>query len=225
MKTNKLPLMTLAALVVAISLNACGKTTRDSTTTDTSASTATGQTCCTTMTSTFTNTSTSTSTSTNVGSGPPLSFTFTLAGNQNAITPPIQTDNVLRVRFIPGTTQGNNFHTASELAVNIGYNSVTFQPQYTSNNYVYGEVNENSNVLDLSSYIQPGSSVQITVSGAQNDFYCTYAPNPFYYWDGTQYAPTNPLYNQYPGCRRAVPSTQNWSGTLLVQTSSTSALQ
>lgn len=174
---------------------------------------------------TFTNTFTSTSTSTNVNTDPPLSFSFTLNGNQTAITPAIQTDNVLRVRFIPGTKQGNQYHSASELAVTLGYNSQSQQPTYTSNNYVYGNVNENSNVIDFSSLVQPGASVQVTVTNPMSDFYCTYAPNPFYYFDGTQYVPVNPLYNQYPGCRRSVYYNHQWSGTLIVQTSHTTAIQ
>ena len=130
MKTNKLPLMSLAA-IVAISLSACGKTNRDSTSTSTEASISNQ--CCTTMTSTWTNTNTSTSTSTNtnVSLDPPLSFSFTLNGNQNAVTPAIPTDNVLKVQFIPGNTQGNSYHSASELAVTISYNSQSFSPKYT----------------------------------------------------------------------------------------------
>lgn len=198
MKINQLPLMTLAALVVAISLSACGKTTRDTTSTDTSVSTSGVNSCCTTMTSTFTNTSTSTSTNT-VITDPPLSFEFVLNGNQSAITPSFSTDNVLKVKFIPGVTQGNSFHSASELAVTLQFNSIQFTPQYTSNNYTYGQVSENSNVIDMSGYIQPGAGVQIQVLNPKSDYYCTYAPNPFYYFDGTQYVPVNPLYNSYPG--------------------------
>jgi hypothetical protein len=222
MNTHKLPMMTAAAIALTIALSACGKTSRESTSTSTAASI--GNSCCTTMTSTFTNTSTSTSTNTSTVQDPPLSFSFNLAGNQNAITPAIQTDNVLKVKFVVGATQGNSYHSASELAVNVGYNSQSFGARFTSSSYTYGQVGETSNVIDLSSLIQPGSGVQITISNPQNDFYCTYAPNPFYYFDGTQYVPTNPLYNSYPGCRRAVPSTQQWSGTLIVQTSHTTAI-
>lgn len=223
MKTNKLPLMPIAALVVAISLSACGKTNRDatSTSTDTTVSAATATTPPSLATVTYTSTSTSTSTTVQDA---PLSFEFTLNGNQNAITPAFQTDNVLRVRFVPGVTQGNSFHSASELAVTLTMNNTQFTPQYTSNNYTYGQVSENSNVIDMSSYIQPGADVQIAITTPKSDFYCTYAPNPFYYWDGTQYAPVNPLYNSYPGCRKAVFSSHQWSGKLIVQTSHTTAI-
>ena len=79
---------------------------------------------------------------------------------------------------------------------------------------------------DLSSYLTPGVPVQITIKNPANDFYCTYAPNPFYYFDSTTYTyqPVNPQYNAYPGCRKAVFATHNWSGVLLVQTSSTQAI-
>lgn len=221
MKINQLPMTTLAALVVALSFTACGKTSRDSTSTDTSTSTQASNSCC--STATFTTVSTSTSTSTSSGQAP-LSFSFTLNGNQNAVTPAFSTDNVLKVKFSPGTTQGNSYHSASELNVTLSLNGLTYTPQYTSSNYVYGQVGETSNVIDLSSHVSQGSSVQISITNPQSDFYCTYAPNPFYYWDGTQYAPTNPLYNSYPGCRKAVFSTHQWSGTLTVQTSSTSSI-
>ncbi|MGZ3650834.1 MAG: hypothetical protein ACXWR1_02375 [Bdellovibrionota bacterium] len=223
MKTKKLPLLTLAALALAITLSSCGKTNRAaSASTDTSVSTAPVNSCCSTVT--FTNTSTSTSTNTSVSLQAPLSFEFTLLGSQNAITPAFTTDNVLKVKFTPGATQGNSFHSASELAITLTTNGTSVTPKYTSNNYTYGQVGETSNVIDLSGYIQPGVKVQIAITNPMSDFYCTYAPNPFYYFDGTQYVPTNPLYNVYPGCRKAVFSTHQWSGTLVVQTSSTTAI-
>jgi len=222
MKNNQLPIATFAALVVALSFTACGKTSRNSTSTDTS-TTAAVSASTPPSTSTFTTITTSTSTATSTGLAP-LSFPFTLNGNQSAMTPAFSTDNVLKVKFSPGTTQGNSFHSASELNVTITFNGLSYTPQYTSSNYTYGQVGETSNVIDLSSYVSQGSSVQIGITKPQSDYYCTYAPNPFYYWDGTQYAPTNPLYNSYPGCRKAVFSTHQWSGTLLVQTSSTTAI-
>lgn len=223
MKNQKLPIMMLAALVVAISFNGCGKTNR-ATDMQVSGITSPNLPPPPTYTSTNTNTSTSTSTNTNVQLDPPLSFEFTLTGSQTAITPAFQTDNVLKVKFVPGTTQGNSFHSASELAVTLSVNGTEFTPQYTSNNYTYGLIGESSNVINMSSYIQPGANVQITIKNPKSDYYCTYAPNPFYYWDGTQYAPVNPLYNVYPGCRKAVYTNHNWSGKLLVQTSSTNAI-
>jgi hypothetical protein len=222
MKNYKLPKMTIAAFILAVSLSACGKTNRSgSGATATAAITSPGPSV-TTWTNTWTNTSTSTNTS--IATDPPLSFEFTLTGNQTAITPAFSTDNVLKVRFVPGATQGNNFHSASELAVTLTVNNTDFTPKYTSNQYTYGQVNEQSNVIDISGYISPGANIQIVVKSPKSDFYCTYAPNPFYYWDGTQWAPTNPLYNNYPGCRKAVFSSHNWSGKLLVQTSNTTAL-
>jgi hypothetical protein len=222
MKNYKLPNMMIAAFILAVSLSACGKTNRSDNGTTTSSITSPGPGCCTTAT--FTNTSTSTSTNTNVALDPPLSFEFTLTGSQTAITPAFHTDNVLKVKFVPGTTQGNNFWSATELAVTLSTNGTEFTPKYTSANYTYGQINESSNVIDISSYIAPGSNIQITIKNPKSDFYCTYAPNPFYYWDGTQYAPTNPYYNVYPGCRKAVFSNHNWSGKLIVQTSSTQAI-
>ncbi|MGZ3741812.1 MAG: hypothetical protein ACXVB9_20715, partial [Bdellovibrionota bacterium] len=189
MKTKKLPLLTLAALALAITLSSCGKTNRAaSASTDTSVSTAPVNSCCSTVT--FTNTSTSTSTNTSVSLQAPLSFEFTLLGSQNAITPAFTTDNVLKVKFTPGATQGNSFHSASELAITLTTNGTSVTPKYTSNNYTYGQVGETSNVIDLSGYIQPGVKVQIAITNPMSDFYCTYAPNPFYYFDGTQYVPT-----------------------------------
>ncbi len=223
MKNYKLPNMMIAAFIVAVSLSACGKTNRAANGTDTAAITSgPGPTVITT--DTITNTNTSTSTNTNVALDPPLSFEFTLTGSQTAVTPAFSTDNVLKVKFVTGNTQGNAFHSASELAVVLNTNGTDFTPKYTASNYTYGMVNENSNVIDMSNYISPGSNIQITIKNPKSDFYCTYAPTPFYYWDGTQYAPTNPHYNVYPGCRKAVFSNHNWSGKLIVQTSSTQAI-
>ena len=221
MKTKNLPMISLAALAI-LSFTACGKTSRESTSTDTT-TTAAVTAFNPPTTATFTSIGTSTSTTTSSGLAP-LSFSFTLNGNQNAITPEFSTDNVLKVKFAPGTTQGNSFHSASELNVTLTLNGQSFSPQFTSANYSYGAVGETSNVIDLSGYVSQGSKVQIGVINPKSDFYCTYSPNPFYYWDGTQYAPTNPLYNSYPGCRKAVFSSHQWSGTVIVQTSSTIAI-
>lgn len=221
MKNNKLPNMMIAAFIVAVSLSACGKTNRSGSAVETAAITSPGPN---TGTFTFTNTSTSTTTNTSIATDPPLSFEFTLTGAQSAITPAFSTDNVLKVKFVPGTTQGNSFHSASELAVTLSVNNTEFTPKYTASNYTYGQVNEQSNVIDISGYISPGASIQIAIKNPKSDFYCTYAPNPFYYWDGSQWAPTNPLYNNYPGCRKAVFSNHNWSGKLIVQTSNTTAI-
>jgi hypothetical protein len=221
MKNNQLPLTMIAALVTALSFTACGKTSRNSTATDTAITSP--DTTLPPSTATFTNVTTSTSTSTSTGQAP-LSFSFTLNGNQNAVTPSFSTDNVLKVKFAPGTKQGNSFHSASELNVTLTLNGLSYTPQYTSSNYTYGQVGETSRVIDLSSHVSQGATIQIGISNPQSDYYCTYSPNPFYYWDGTQYAPTNPLYNNYPGCRKAVFSSHQWSGTLIVQTSSTIAI-
>ena len=222
MKNQKLPLMTIAALVVAVSLSACGKTNRASTETAIATSSPVDVPASSYPVSTATSVTTSTSTS--VALDAPLSFEFTLNGNQNAITPAFQTDNVLKVKFIPGVTEGNSFHSATELAVTLSTNGTDFTPQYTSSNYTYGQISEVSNVIDISGYIAPGNNIQITIKNPKSDFYCTYAPNPFYYWDGTQYAPTNPLYNVYPGCRKAVFTNHQWSGKLIVQTSHTQSI-
>lgn len=156
----------------------------------------------------------------------PLSYEFTKLGNETYVTGNITTDNVLKVRFKVTTGQGNIVHQASELKVSIAVNGTEVTPSYTENNYVYGRVGETSNIADLSAYITPGVPLQITVKTPMNDFYCTYAPNPFYYWDQNtgSYQPVNPLYNSYPGCRKAVYSSHNWSGILIVQTSTTSAI-
>jgi hypothetical protein len=220
MKINSLPVMPIAALFLAVALSACGKTDMSSSTqTAASVSVASAPTV-----TTYTYTNVSTNTDTGTTSGPPLQFSFTLNGGQTAITPAFTTDNVLVVTFTPGQTEGNNFHSASMLEVVLGYNNLSFTPNYESSNYNFGLIGEQSNTLDLSNYISPGQNIQISVGSPQSDFYCTYAPNPFYYFDGTQYSPVNPLYNQYPGCYRSVPSTQQWSGTITVQTSGTSAI-
>ena len=166
---------------------------------------------------------TSTSTSTNTASAPPLSYEFTLNGAQTAVTPQITTDNVLKVKFRVTAEQGNSVHKASELKVTIAMNGTEVTPQYTSNNYTYGLVGETSNVIDLSSYVTPGVPVQITVKNPANDFYCTYWGGYFYDGYGVKQN-VNPLYNVYPGCRKAVNALHNWSGVLIVQTSSTQSI-
>lgn len=223
MRTQNKPILTLAILAVAFSLSACGKTNRSVSGISTGAGVVTVPPSNSTSTVTFTNTSTSTSTSTNTSSSPPLSYEFTLNGSQVAQTPTITTDNVLKVKFRVTAEQGNNFHKASELKVTIAMNGTEVTPQYTSSNYTYGMVGETSNVIDLSSYVSPGVPVKITVKNPANDFYCTY-------WGGTYkdgygvIQPVNPLYNVYPGCRKAVNSLHNWSGVLIVQTSSTQSI-
>ncbi len=160
------------------------------------------------------------------GGAAPLSYEFTQSGTNGYSTTPITTDNVLKVKFRVGTVQGNSVHSATELAVTLRVNGTEITPNYTSSNYTYGRVGETSNVIDFSSYLSPGVPVQVSVVSPKNDFYCTYAPNPFYYWDyntGT-YAPVNALYNQYPGCRKAVHSSHQWSGALIIQTNSTTAI-
>jgi hypothetical protein len=157
---------------------------------------------------------------------PPLSFEFTKLGNQAIAFAGITTDNVLKVKFRVTPEQGNHIHKASELKVTIAMNGTEVTPTYTNSNYTYGQVGETSNVIDLSSYVTPGNPVTITVKSPKNDFYCTYVPNPFYYWDPNTmaYQPINPQYNAYPGCRKEVFSNHNWSGVLLVQTSATAAI-
>lgn len=228
MKNNKLPKWMFGALLIAISFNACGKKSSSATGSAASTNTVGVTNTADPVTPTYTNTSTSTSTSTNtsVAGDPPLSFEInSLTGTQQAQTPAIRTDGVLKVKFQVTPGQGNNVHQASELAVEIWLNNATMVvPKYTSNNYSYGRVGETSNVIDLSGYVTQGQNVTLTVKNPKNDFYCTYSPNPFYYWDGGQWAPTNPLYNTYPGCRKAVFTNHVWSGIILVQTSGTSAI-
>lgn len=222
MRTSK-PTLILAILTVAFTLSACGKTNRGVTATSSGAGVVTIPPSTSTSTTTFTNTSTSTSTSTNTSSSPPLSYEFTLKGDQAAQTPTITTDNVLKVKFRVTAENGNNIHKATELKVTIAMNGTEVTPTFTSSNYTYGLVGETSNVIDLSSYVTPGVPVKITVKNPANDFYCTYWGG--YYWDanGVQQK-VNPLYNVYPGCRKAVNSVHNWSGVLIVQTSSTQSI-
>jgi hypothetical protein len=152
-----------------------------------------------------------------------LSYEFTLLGSQTATTPNTTTDNVLKVKFRVTADQGNSAHQASELKVTIAVGGTEVTPQYTSSNYTFGQIGETSNVIDLSSYVTPGMPVQIVIKDPKSDFYCTYAPTPFYYWDPNTYSyvAVNPLYNSYPGCRKAVFSSHNWGGVLYVQTSHT----
>ena len=156
----------------------------------------------------------------------PLTYSFTKLGTENFVTPAITTDNVLKIKFTVSPDQGNSVWKASELKVFVHVAGTSVTPTYTSSNYVYGNVGETSNVIDLSSYLQPGQSPSITIDTPANDFYCTYAPNPFYYWSESTYSwqPTNPQYNQYPGCRKAVFRNHNWGGTLTIQTSTTQAI-
>lgn len=158
--------------------------------------------------------------------GAPLSYEFTRNGTQTYTTGSITTDNVLKIKFKVTAEQGNQVWKASELKVTIAVNGVEVTPTYTSNQYIYGKVGETSNVVDLSAYITPGVASVITVKLPKNDFYCTYVPNPFYTFDYTTYTyvPVNPQYGQYPGCRKEVYKTHNWSGILTVQTSATQAI-
>lgn len=220
MKTLKLQKNMIAALIAVTALSACGKTNRaDSGTVQATSPVAASPSPSTPSTPVVPPSSTPV-----VTLDAPLSFEFTANGNQAAATGAFQTDNVLKVKFIPGVTQGNSMHSASELAVTLSYNGTEYTPQYTSTNYTYGKVSEASNVIDMSANITPATDIVITIKNPKSDFYCTYAPTPFYYWDGTQYAPVNALYNQYPGCRKAVFSSHQWSGKLLVQTSHTTAI-
>jgi hypothetical protein len=207
----------IAVFAASITLSACGKTHRASTVEEAAPPAINPY-------PVFTNTTTSTSTSTNTNTGTaPLSFEFTKKGNEIVTTSSFNTDNVLRVKFRVTAEQGNTVWKATELKVTIAFNGTEVTPTYTSNNYTFGLVGETSNVIDLSSYLTPGVPVQITVKSPQNDFYCTYYPTPFYYFDqGTgTYQAVNPQYNAYPGCRKAVFATHNWGGVLTVQTSST----
>jgi hypothetical protein len=216
------PTIALTLMAAILILPACGKTKRSGAAVNNVGAGSSN--------STWTNTSTSTSTGTNTCTGnscspqptdPPLSFEFSLNGNQVATTPSITTDNVLRVRFRVTAEQGNNVWKASELKVTIAAGGTEVTPTFTNSNFSYGQVGETSNIMDLSSYITPGQPVQIVVKNPANDFYCTYAN---WYWDGFQWLNTNPQYNLYPGCRKAVQSMHKWSGVLTIQTSSTRAL-
>lgn len=175
---------------------------------------------------------------------PPLSYEFIQLGSQTYTTPAITTDNVLKVSFTVGTTLDNATSTnnatwqASELAVTIAVNGREVSPSFTTNNYTYGRVGEVSAVVDFSQQLTPGLPVTITVKNPKYDFYCTYLANtcgvqvnsyanPGYYSCGGSYVfgdLVNVLANQYPGCRKPVFSTHRWSGKLLVQTSTTSAI-
>jgi hypothetical protein len=232
MKTPKLPITALTILVAALTLSACGKTKRaDFGSGEGGPVTIEPEPCF------------------NCGTdpidpipadpvdpqptNPPLSYEFTLKGNQIASTGNITTDNVLKVKFRVTAEQGNHVHKATELKVTIAMGGTEVTPTYTANNYTYGMVGETSNVIDLSSYVTPGHPVQLQVKRPMNDFYCTYMPSPFWYWDPNTYSyqPVNPQYNSYPGCRKEVfvnssnsSLSHNWSGVLLVQTSSTQAI-
>lgn len=210
----------IAVFAASIMLTACGKTHRSASVDSPAPAPVSNYpvyTVPTTSTSTNTNTSTGTA---------PLSFEFTKLGSQTVVTNSFNTDNVLKVKFRVTAEQGNSIWKATELKVTIAFNGTEVTPTYTSSNYTYGVIGETSNVIDLSSYLTPGVPVQITIKNPSNDFYCTYQPSPFYYWDsGTgTYQPVNPQYNAYPGCRKAVFTNHNWSGVLTVQTSSTQAI-
>lgn len=215
----KKPYLALAILASALALSACGKTNRSSNGDET----GTVEVPATTPPPCYVDCSDDDDdddTPTNPGpTAPPLSYEFTLNGGQAATTGNITTDNVLKVKFRVGAEQGNAIHSASELKVTIAVGGTEVTPNYTDNSYVYGRVGETSNVINLSSYVTPGQKVKIVIKNPMNDFYCTYWGG--YNIDGSY---VNPLYNSYPGCRKAVNSKHQWSGTLLVQTSSTKAI-
>lgn len=225
MKTLNLPISVLTILIAAFTLSACGKTNRASSSTGKAEAVVIPPAPC-TADCVVEPTPTPNPTSNPTPTSPPLSYEFTLKGNQAASTGNITTDNVLKVKFKVTAEQGNHVHKASELKVTFSVGGTEVTPNYTSSNYTYGRVGETSNVVDLSSYVTPGQAVTIQVKLPKNDFYCTYSPNPFYYWDPNTgaYQPTNPQYNAYPGCRKEVHSTHNWSGVLYVQTSSTRSI-
>lgn len=218
MKTkNSITLMSLVA--VTLILSACGKTTRSA-----SYSGSTGNSTTPTVTNTYTNTNTNTYTYTDpstptTGSQPALSYEFTAQGNQAVSTGNISTDNVLKVKFRVTAEQGNHVWKASELKVTLAVNGTEVTPTYTNSNYTYGRVGETSNVIDLSGYVTPGQPVKIVAKAPKNDFYCTY-------WAGLNAdgSYVNPQYNSYPGCRKEVFTNHNWSGVIIVQTSSTVAI-
>lgn len=229
MKTLK---PTLILAVLALSLSACGKTQRTSSVSAENAVVIPPAPCSDCNGDVVVPT-TPTSPNPTGGTQAPLSYEFTLKGNQAASTGAINTDGVLKVKFRVTPDQGNNIHQATELSVKIAVGGTEVTPTFTSSNYVYGQVGETSNVIDLSQYVTQGQSVTIVVKSPKNDFYCTYRPNPFYYWDaGTySYQPTNPYFNNYPGCRKPVfvntsdsSKSHNWGGVLIVQTSSTTAI-
>lgn len=157
----------------------------------------------------------------------PLTYEINRTGSQTYTTPAITTDNVLKVKFRVGASQGNIMHQASELNVLISVNGTEITPLYLADNWNYGRVGETSNVIDLSSSISPGVPVTITVKNAKNDFYCTYSDMQWQYNQNLymwEYKNTNPLYNSYPGCRKEVFSSHTWSGVLIVQTNNTTSI-
>ncbi len=224
MRTQSKPITILAILITALTFSACGKTKRAGGNTGVSSPVVIAPAPC--FNCNIPDEPVPSDPDDPSPLAPPLSYEFSLNGNQNATTPNITTDNVLKVKFKVTAEQGNHVHKATELKVTIRVNGTDVTPQYTSSNYTYGRVGETSNVINLSSYVTPGVPVQIQVILPKNDFYCTYVPNPFYYWDPNTgaYQPTNPQYNAYPGCRKEVHSTHKWSGILIVQTSSTQAI-
>jgi hypothetical protein len=157
-----------------------------------------------------------------------LSYEFVKLGNETFTTPAISTDNVLKVTFTIGSIQDNaqlpNFNAtnqATDLAVVIAVNGREVVPTYTSQNYIYGEVNEVSAIIDFSQNLTPGVPVVVTVKAPKNNFYCTYLASTNGYLNGVM---TNPLANAYPGCRKPVAAAHRWSGNLKIQTSHTAAL-
>lgn len=217
MKTFKLPAYAMIA-ILGLTLGACGSTKRVAPKTSTTPSTSSAPTV------PVPSDPGDPGTPPPVSGTAPLSYEFTRTGAQTFTTGNITTDNILKVRFKVTTGQGNSVHQATELKVTIAVNGVEVTPTYTSENFVYGQVGETSNVMDLSQYITPGMPVAITVKFPMNDFYCTYWGGWYLDEETWTYKPVNPQYNVYPGCRKAVHSTHNWSGILTVQTSSTSSI-
>lgn len=158
------------------------------------------------------------------GTTPP-SYEFSLTGATAAYTTPtIVTDNVLKVKFKVGNNNGTAAWQATELKVTLAVNGTEVMPTYTSNNYNYGQINETSNVIDLSYALSPGVPVTITVKNPMTDFYCTYWGGYQYNYNTYQWEMVNPLYNQYPSCKKAVAPAHTWSGVIIVQTNTSSAI-
>lgn len=164
------------------------------------------------------------------GGSSPLSYEINLTGGSAVFqTTPINTDNVLRVRYEVGPA-GNQLFDATDVRVEISVNGSTRVPKYVadgcpSGGCEYGRPSDGpSTILDFSGNLQPGVPVTIRVTNAQYNWYC---------YTGL-YPGGIPQYNYGQTCNyRLVQNPQPsigfpghyWRGRLIVQTNATNVSQ
>jgi hypothetical protein len=152
---------------------------------------------------------------------PAASYAISLMGGQSYLIPNVDTVK-LKARFVVGSS-GTNIHSASNLTVTINVDGVDYSPTWAAGTKAMGMAGQASDIINLNNTVNRIQG-DIEIHSAKSDYYCGYAPNPFYQWNGSAYVPVNPLYNVYPQCEKAVEPSAPWSGTLILETDDTGAI-